>query len=121
MEEKENRDRFLIILLVFFVIFLIIYISKQSGLYEYKAYNKSILTKENIKKFEKDVEEGKNVSINDYLVNSYKDYSNTITDMGYNFGKLVESVMNNGIKKTLKMLSALFYEKHWSTFCISSS
>jgi hypothetical protein len=34
---------------------------------------------------------------------------------------LVESVMNNGIKKTLKMLSALFYEKHWSTFCISSS
>lgn len=110
MEEKENRDRFLIVLLVFFVMFLIIYITKQAGYYEYKAYNKSTLTKESIKKFEQDIEEGKNVSINDYVVSDYKDYSNTITDLGYNTGKFVENIMNNGIKKTLKMLSTLFYE-----------
>lgn len=109
-ENKKNNDKFMIVLLVLFVIFLIIYITKEAGYYEYKAYNKAVLTNENIKKFEKDVENGKNVSINDYLVSDYTDYSNTITDLGYNIGKFSENIMNKGIKKTLKLLSALFFD-----------
>ncbi len=112
MEENESKDKLLIVLLILFVIFLIIYITKEAGYYEYKAHNKAELTKEAIKKFENDVEEGKNVSINDYVVNNYKDYSNTISNLGYNLGEITESFMNNGIKKTLKILSELFYEKH---------
>ena len=109
-ETKKTKDKFLIILLLLFIIFLIIYISKETGYYEYKAHNKAILTSENIKKFENDVENGKNVSINEYLVSNYVDYSNSFTDIGYNLGKFIEEIMNAGIKKTLKFLSALFYE-----------
>ena len=112
MEENESKDKLLIVLLILFILFLIVYITKEAGYYEYKAYNKAELTKEAIKKFENDVEESKNVSINDYVVNNYKDYSNTISDLGYNLGEITENIMNNGIKKTLKILSELFYEKH---------
>lgn len=110
MEEVNNRDNFLIILLALFIIFLIIFISSSKDYYEYKAYTKTTLTKENIERFEKDVEDGKNVSINDYVVSDYKDYSNTITDIGYETGQVVETFMNKGIKKALKFLSTLFYE-----------
>ena len=109
MEETQSKDKFLVILFILFVLFLIIYITKEAGYYEYKAHNKQVLTNESIKQFEHDVEEGKNVSINDYVVNTHKDYSNTITDIGYNIGKFTEDFMNKGIKKTLKVLSRLFY------------
>jgi len=109
MEEEKSKDKFMIVLLILFVLFLIIYITKEAGYYEFKAHNKAELTKESIKKFESDVENGKNVSINDYLVTDYKDYSNTITNLGYNIGKFTEDFMNKGIKKTLGVLSKLFY------------
>ena len=73
-EEIKHDNKLIKFLLLIFVIFLILYISKETGLYEYKAYTKSKLTEEAIKKFEKDVSEGKNVSINDYVVEEYKDY-----------------------------------------------
>ena len=86
------------------------YISKETGLYEYQVHNKTTLTKEAMLKFESDVEKGKDVSINDYIENEYKDYSNIVTKTGSNLNKLVETFMNKGIKKTLKVLSHLFYE-----------
>ena len=109
-EVVKNKYTFIKLLLFVFVIFLMLYISKETGLYEYKAYNKTKLTNESIIKFEKDISEGKNVSINDYVVNEYKDYSNFITRGGSHLNKFVESIMNDGIKKTLKVLSRLFYE-----------
>ena len=61
-------------------------------------------------KFEKDLSEGKNVTLNDYIVNDYKDYSNIVSRCGSSLSKLVEKILNSGIKKTLKIISALFYE-----------
>ncbi len=110
MEEVKNNDKFITAILLLFVIFLIIYISNGTDYYEYKAYTKSTLTKENMKKFEKDISEGKNVSINQYIESNYIDYSNSISNIGYEMGKTVEHVMNKGIKKALKLLSTLFYE-----------
>ncbi|MBQ6285771.1 MAG: hypothetical protein IJK67_05675 [Bacilli bacterium] len=110
MEENNSKDKFIIFLLILFIIFLIVYLTKESGYYQYKAHNKAVLTEENIKRFEKDVEEGKNVTINDYVISDYVDYSNSITDLGYNIGKFTENIMNKGIKKTLKILSALFFD-----------
>ena len=42
------------------------YVSKEAGYYEYKAYTKSKLTEEAIKKFENDIENGKDVSLKDF-------------------------------------------------------
>ncbi len=110
MEETNSKDKFIIVLTLLFILFLIIYLTNESGYYQYKAYKKAILTEENIKKFEQDVEDGKNVTVNDYVVSNYVDYSNSLSDLGYNIGKLTENVMNKGIKKTLKVLSALFFD-----------
>ena len=93
-----------------FIAFLILYISKQTGYYEYQVYSKTRLTKESMLKFESDVEKGLDVSINDYLENEYKDYSNVVSKAGYNLSSFVEKMMHDGIKKTLKVLKKLFYE-----------
>ena len=53
--------------------------------------------------FKTDVEE---VSV----VSEYNDYSNFLTRAGSNLNSLCETFMNSGIKKTLKILSELFYE-----------
>ena len=93
-----------------FVGFLLLTISKETGLYEYQVHNKATLTKEAMLKFENDVESGKDVSLNDYLDSEYKDYSNVVSKTGSSINKFVELFMNKGIKKTLKVMKRLFYE-----------
>ena len=68
------------------------------------------MTSESLKKFENDVNEGKDVSLKDNVVDEHIDYSNKVSNLGYNIGSIVEKFMNGGIKKTLKIISALFYE-----------
>ncbi len=109
-ENTSNDNKLVKVLLIIFVLFLVMYISKETGIYEYKTYNKTKITKENIEQFEKDLSEGKNVTLNDYIVNDYKDYSNIVSRCGSSLSKLVEKLLNSGIKKTLKIISALFYE-----------
>ena len=107
---KKKKNYFLIVMILIFLVFLILYISKETGYYEYKAHSKAALTQEQIKKFESDLSKGKNVTIDEYLVNDKVDYTTTVGDIGYKFGNIVESFMNDGLKKTLKFFSALFYE-----------
>ena len=108
--KTQEKNTLLEITLFLFVIFLILYISKETGFYEYKAHNKANLTKEALKKFENDVNEGKNVSLKDYVIDEQVDYTNKVSNIGYNIGNTIEKFMNEGIKKTLKVISALFYE-----------
>ena len=107
---KKKKNYFLIVMILIFLVFFILYISKETGYYEYKAHSKVALTQEQIKKFESDLSKGKNVTIDEYLVNDKVDYTTTVGDIGYKFGNIVESLMNDGLKKTLKFFSALFYE-----------
>lgn len=111
MEEENNKTNFFVKLLLFiFIGFIIMYISKETGYYEYKAYNKTRLTKEAIKEFEKDINNGKNVLLKDYIIEGKNDYSNVFSRTGANMGSFIENAMNDGIKNTLKFLSALFYK-----------
>lgn len=106
----QEKNTLLKIALFLFIIFLILYICKETGFYEYKAHNKANLTNEALKKFENDVNEGKNVSLKDYVIDEQVDYTNKVSNIGYNIGNTIEKFMNEGIKKTLKVISALFYE-----------
>ena len=72
----------LILMFLLFIIFLIIYYSSSSNYYENSNYKKVKFTNEKIEQFEKDVENGKNVNINDYISDESKDYSNNITKAG---------------------------------------
>ena len=109
-ETQTKKYKFLKIILIIFVCFIIMYISKENGYYEYKTYNKTRLTEEAIKKFESDINDGKNVLLKDYIVEEKHDYSNKISKIGSKVGSIIESFMNEGIKNSLKYLSKLFYE-----------
>lgn len=73
---------FMILMCLLFIIFLIIYFSSKTSYYEYSNHKKVLITNDKINKFEKDINEGKNVNINDYIKDESKDYSNNLTRLG---------------------------------------
>ena len=96
--------------MIFFIIFLVVYIITENGYYEYKMYNKTKLTAEAMLKFEEDIKKNKDVSIEDYIVEDYVDYSNKFSKLGVKVGNLAEKTLKFLLKKSLKLLSDLFYE-----------
>lgn len=65
-----------------FLGFLVLYFSQASGYYENLNNKKSTLTEEKIKEFEEDVKSGKEIKIENYVVNIKKDYSNKVSNFG---------------------------------------
>ena len=98
---------FYIILSILFIIFLIIFISTNSGYYEYKNNQKTIFTEEKIKEFEKDIKEGKNIKINNYLKDNSKDYSNRLTDIGDGISDLINDSVNFILKGGFKIIEKM--------------
>jgi len=78
--------------------FLIMFFSSSSGYYEYELNKKSNLTQESILKFEQDVKDGKNIDINDYLVEESKDYSNSFSNIGLNISNKIGMLFSEGVK-----------------------
>ncbi|MEG2457507.1 MAG: hypothetical protein RSB41_01275 [Bacilli bacterium] len=109
MEKEKKLPRVLFIgFILLFVSFLVLYISQLNGFYEYKERSKMEITHESMKRFEKDISEGKNIEVENYLSNTYKDYSTPFSKVGNKTSELLESFMSGGLKKTFKLLGALF-------------
>lgn len=98
---------FYIILSILFIIFLIIFISTNSGYYEYKNNQKTIFTEDKIKEFERDVKEGKNIKINNYLKDDSKNYSNRLTDIGDGISELINNSVNFILKGGFKIIEKM--------------
>jgi len=90
-----------ILFFVCFTTFLTFYIAQQSGYYEYSERKKMSFTKEQIKQFEEDVKNGKEIDINDYMQNTDKNYQNKIS-------KLTLGVSENISKYTKKGVDIIF-------------
>ena len=85
-----------IIGIVLFIMFLSVYFSRyNTNYYE----NRNVLTEEAIVKFEQDIKEGKDISINTYLKEE-KDYNNKASTIGLKLSQGIEI----GFKKSLKLL-----------------
>lgn len=109
MEEKKKKiNYFKIIMILLFVVFIGLYIFQKNGYYEYMQYNKMMITKESMEKFESDVAEGKDVTISNYIDNTYKDYSNNVSNLGLKTSSFIESLMTDGLGKTFEVLKTLF-------------
>lgn len=76
--------------IMMFVCFLALYIIGLTGYFDYKQYEKMILTKENMEKFESDVNEGKQVDIKDYMKDETYDYNNNISKIGMDLSDNIE-------------------------------
>lgn len=111
MEEKKSvklnknlkRVSFLLI-----IIFVTLYVSGKTGYYESKIENKTILTKEAIKEFEKDVAEGKEVDIKDYVDTRAENYNNKFSSIGLKLSNSIDYLLNDGVKWILKIIKTLF-------------
>lgn len=102
---KNNIFKYLLVGL--FIYFLIILVSSETGYYEYKNNLKASITEEKIKEFEKDILEGKNVNIKDYIKSDKKDYTNKITDFGSKISKLMIKGVNNVLKGGYKIIEKM--------------
>ena len=106
-KEKVVDNIMKVLFLVLFLIFLTIYFSQSGGYYEFELHKKTVFTEEKIKQFEKDVADGKDVSIEDYLVNEKKNYSNKASQIGYFFSKNIGNYIKKGIEGTFKMINKM--------------
>lgn len=109
---SENKEKIVnnimkVIFLVLFLIFLTIYFSQSGGYYEFELHKKTVFTEEKIRQFEQDVAEGKDVSIEDYLVSEKKDYNNRASKIGYFVSKNISNYIKKGIEETFKMINKM--------------
>ncbi|MBR1385635.1 MAG: hypothetical protein IJ568_02260 [Bacilli bacterium] len=75
------------------IVFVIMYYF-GGNIYDYKIIEKKNLTEEQIKKFEIDVKEGKEIDIEEYVVKD-RNYSNKVTRLNTKISNIIET----GFKK----------------------
>ena len=107
MKAKKKRSPLLIIIIILFGIYASLYYLAESGYYDYKEYNKMIMTEEAMKQFENDVAAGKDITLNDYLNTEFKDYSNNVSKLGLKTSETLENFVTKGIGGFFKVFSKL--------------
>lgn len=80
--------------------FLISYIVYETGYYEYKLQNRMVLTKEQMEKFENDVNNGLDVTLNDYIIEENIDYTSNFTE----FTAKINNKTSKYIKKSIELI-----------------
>lgn len=81
-----------------FVLFLALYFTQTTGYYEFEQKKITTLTEEQIKKFEQDVKDGKQIDIENYLDNGKKNYDNKISSFSLSLSKRIEDAVTSGIE-----------------------
>lgn len=103
--EMNLRNVFGSLCLILFITFITLYISQATGYYEYTAHKKVVFTNEQIKQFEQDVIDGKDVHMEDYLENQTKTYSNKISKLGYHLSDALSETVKTFLERTFKTIN----------------
>ncbi len=104
MEKKKNGNWFFRVMMVLFIMFLCLYSMSINGYVESVNMKRTLLTEEQISKFENDVNDGKYVDMNDYSLKEDVDYSNKVSDFGEKLSELIGVVA----RKSIDMFNNLF-------------
>ncbi len=91
------------ICLTLMMIFLGAYLIEMSGYYEYNLQTRKNLTTEQMKQFEKDIQEGKEVDLESYLESTTVDYSNKLTRTTSEVSIQVNQYLKEFLTKGFKM------------------
>ena len=89
---------FLIVFLSLFIFYSILLIAESQGYYKNKHEKAKILTEEQIKDFEKDVEAGKDIDVKKYVLYKDIDYSNKVSKNVYGTSLKLESIFDGTVK-----------------------
>ncbi len=80
----------------------------QSGYYEAKLNERTTLTEEQMKQFEEDIKNGKEIDLNNYLAEQRRDFSNGATKAGVAVSNIIENVFAEGFTRLGDILKKLF-------------
>lgn len=97
-------------LYVLIFVYLIIFVSANTGYYEYNNHKKVALTEQKIREFEEDIKNGKNIDINNYLVKEDYSYDNKLSLAAIKVSDGISSVVSSGVKYSFKWISKLLDE-----------
>lgn len=89
---------FLFIFLTFFIFFVILLLAQSQGYYQNRNEKAKVLTDKQIREFEKDVSNGKDIDVKKYVLYEDKDYSNDVTKGVYKVSLKLESFVDGTIK-----------------------
>ena len=78
---------------------------QASGYNEYTRNRENMLTEEQIKEYEEDIEAGKDVTIKDYLNKDKVNYDNKVSDLGLDLSELIGDVFNRAMNAFFEMLN----------------
>ena len=112
-QESKNKKRnkvFKRIMFFLFIIFFTLYLSQATGYYEYEQSRKTAFTEEQIKQFEQDVKDGKEIDITKYLENTNKNYQNNISKTTLNISEAISKYMKLGIEKLFEGIAKAIEE-----------
>lgn len=105
--KKLIKKGFKYLFLSILIGFTAIYISQATGYYEYEQYRNAVLTKEKIAQFEKDLEEGKNIDVNEYLTNELPNYENGMSKLGLQISDSLADIVVDGVVGTFDFLGKM--------------
>lgn len=97
-KEKVLRTFFFILLFAF----LVLLFAEANGYYETKTTKAKVLTEEQIKEFEKDIQSGKSVDITEYVIDSKMNYSSDLSNNIYKISLKLEKTIDTTIKYIFK-------------------
>lgn len=112
-EDKKTKPIekiFNFILIMLFVTFLTMYFGNRMGYFEYKRSEHVFLTQEQIKKFEQDIKDGKEIDIDTYLVNVNKNYQTKLSKTGLNISNGVSKIVRTGVENLFNSINRLVME-----------
>lgn len=98
------------VFLCLFLAFVISYVIEMTGYYEYNLQNKMIMTNEAIARFEKDLADGKDVSSEDYVVSTEKDYTSNLTRTTNKVSVEVNKFLKKGIEGVFRIVGTFVEE-----------
>ena len=96
MKNKVTNKILKYLFLICFIAFLTIYISQATGYYEYTQHKKKELTEEEIKQFEQDIKDGKEIDIEGYT-SEEKNYQNKISNASLVLSEKIGEYTTKGI------------------------
>ena len=101
--KKNNKNKvFKFIFCIFLLSYLVVYFSEITGYYEYQNHAKSTLTEEQIRKFENDVNSGKEVDIKDYIAVNQVTYNNKLSKVASKLSDGISKIVETGVEKSFK-------------------
>ena len=106
---KNSRTAWLVfrrILTFLFIVFMILYFQVETGLVS-EARTKTIITQENLQKFEEDVKNGEYIDIKNYMEDNTVDTSNLISDIGYNLSEKTSQFFTKELVDIFKLIGKL--------------